>query len=99
MDNSLSGNIWTCTCGAWNAKSRTTCGACEEKEIMANKRPKEEILKILKTIKEDFEMLQDGRWNLNYSDDSAIEASIENCDKIIKAVERLNKTKDAKVEV
>ena len=58
-----------------------------------------EILNRIKFLKEDFEMLQDGRWNLNYSDDSAIEASIENCDKIIKAVERLNKTKDAKVEV
>ena len=58
-----------------------------------------EILTRIKFLKEDFEMLQDGRWNLNYSDDSEIEASIENCDKIIKAVERLNKTKDAKVEV
>ncbi len=58
-----------------------------------------EILNRIKFLKEDFEMLQDGRWNLNYSDDSEIEASIENCDKIIKAVERLNKTKDAKVDV
>ena len=58
-----------------------------------------EILNRIKFLKEDFEMLQDGRWNLNYSDDSEIEASIENCDKIIKAVERLNKTKDAKVAV
>jgi len=58
-----------------------------------------EILNRIKFLKEDFEMLQDGRWNLNYSGDSELEASIENCDKIIKAVERLNKTKDAKVEV
>lgn len=58
-----------------------------------------EILNRIKFLKEDFEMLQDGRWNLNYSDDSGIEASIENCDKIIKAVERLNKTKDGKVDV
>ena len=58
-----------------------------------------EILNRIKFLKEDFEMLQDGRWNLNYSDDSGIVASIVNCDKIIKAVERLNKTKDAKVEV
>ena len=59
-----------------------------------------EILNRIKSLKEDFEMLQDGRWSLNYSDDSDnLEASIENCDKIIKAVERLNKTKDAKVEV
>jgi len=59
-----------------------------------------EILNRIKFLKEDFEMLQDGRWILNYSDDSDnIEASIENCDKIIKAVERLNKTKDGKVDV
>jgi len=58
-----------------------------------------EILNRIKFLKEDFEMLQDGRWNLNYSDDSEIEASIENCDKIIKAVKRLNKTKDGKVDV
>ena len=57
-----------------------------------------EILNRIKFLKEDFEMLQDGRWNLNYSDDSGIEAS-ENCDKIIKAVKRLNKTKDGKVDV
>jgi hypothetical protein len=58
-----------------------------------------EILNRIKFLKEDFEMLQDGRWSLNYSDDSELEASIEKCDKIIKAVERLNKTKDGKVDV
>ena len=58
-----------------------------------------EILNRIKFLKEDFEMLQDGRWSLNYSDDSELKASIENCDKIIKAVERLNKTKDGKVDV
>ena len=58
-----------------------------------------EILNRIKFLKEDFEMLQDGRWSLNYSDGTGLLASIENCDKIIKAVERLNKTKDAKVEV
>jgi len=88
MDNSLSGNIWTCTCGAWNAKSRTTCGGCEEKEIMANKRPKEEILKILKTIKEDFEMLQDGRWDINYSDGSEVQASLDNVEKVMALVNK-----------
>jgi len=30
----------------------------------------EELLKILETLKEDFEMLQDGSWDLNYSDGS-----------------------------
>ena len=28
----------------------------------------EELLKILQMLKEDFEMLQDGSWDLNYSD-------------------------------
>ena len=50
-----------------------------------------EILNIIKFLKEDFEMLQDGRWSLNYSDGTELDASINNCDKIIKAVERLNK--------
>tara|TARA_B110000259_G_C13688126_1_gene271177 strand:+ start:122 stop:295 length:174 start_codon:yes stop_codon:yes gene_type:complete len=50
-----------------------------------------EILNRIKFLKEDFEMLQDGRWSLNYSDGTELEASINNCDKIINAVERLNK--------
>tara|TARA_B110000305_G_C19263942_1_gene550955 strand:+ start:276 stop:449 length:174 start_codon:yes stop_codon:yes gene_type:complete len=50
-----------------------------------------EILNRIKFLKEDFEMLQDGRWNLNYSDGTELDASINNCDKIINAVERLNK--------
>lgn len=50
-----------------------------------------EILNRIKFLKEDFEMLQDGRWSLNYSDGTELDASINNCDKIINAVERLNK--------
>ena len=50
-----------------------------------------EILNRIKFLKEDFEMLQDGRWSLNYSDGTELDASITNCDKIINAVERLNK--------
>tara|TARA_B100000900_G_scaffold346007_1_gene310618 strand:+ start:178 stop:333 length:156 start_codon:yes stop_codon:yes gene_type:complete len=46
----------------------------------------EELLKILETLKEDFEMLQDGSWDLNYSDGSEIQASIDNVDKAIKIV-------------
>ena len=88
MDNSLSGNIWTCTCGACNAKSRTTCGACEEKEIMENKTPRKDLLKILNMIKEDFEMLQDGRWSLQYSDGTEIEASLDNVEKAIEIVNK-----------
>jgi len=49
-----------------------------------------EILNRIKFLKEDFEMLQDGRWSLDYSDGTGIEASLVNCDKIIEAVERIN---------
>jgi hypothetical protein len=45
-----------------------------------------ELLKILETLKEDFEMLQDGSWDLNYSDGSEIEASLDNVDKAINIV-------------
>jgi len=45
-----------------------------------------ELLKILETLKEDFEMLQDGRWDLNYSDGSEIEASLENVEKAINII-------------
>ena len=43
----------------------------------------EELIKILETLKEDFEMLQDGTWDLNYSDGSEIQASIDNVEKAI----------------
>ena len=46
----------------------------------------EELLKILKTIKEDFEMLQDGSWDLDYSDVSDIQASLDNVEKAIEIV-------------
>ena len=46
----------------------------------------EELLKILETLKKDFEMLQDGSWDLNYSDGSEIQASIDNVEKAIKIV-------------
>ena len=49
----------------------------------------EELLKILETLKEDFEMLQDGSWDLNYSDGSEIQASIDNVEKAIKIVKKL----------
>ena len=79
---------WTCGCGGLNAGWRTTCGKCEEEEIMANKTPRKDLLKILNTIKEDFEMLQDGSWDLNYSDGSEIEASLDNVDKAIEIVNK-----------
>ena len=47
----------------------------------------EELLKILETLKEDFEMLQDGSWDMNYSDGTEIEASLENVEKAIKIVD------------
>ena len=46
----------------------------------------EELLKILNMLKQDFEMLQDGTWDLNYSDGTEIEASLENVEKAIKIV-------------
>lgn len=79
---------WTCGCGSLNAGWRTTCGGCEEKEIMKNKTPKKDLLSILNLIKEDFEMLEDGRWDLTYSDGSEIEASLENVDKAIEIVNK-----------
>jgi len=45
-----------------------------------------ELVKILETLKEDFEMLQDGTWDLNYSDGSEIQASIDNVEKAINIV-------------
>jgi hypothetical protein len=50
------------------------------------KKMNKELLKILETLKEDFEMLQDGSWDLNYSDGSEIEASLDNIDKAINIV-------------
>ena len=47
-----------------------------------------ELLKILETLKEDFEMLEDGSWDLNYSDGSEIQASIDNVDKAIEIVNK-----------
>ena len=79
---------WTCGCGSLNAHRRTTCGGCEEREIMENKTPRKDLLKILNTIKEDFTMLQDGSWSLQYSDGSEIEASLDNVDKAIQIVNK-----------
>jgi hypothetical protein len=50
------------------------------------KKMNRELLKILETLREDFEMLQDGSWDLNYSDGSEIEASLDNVDKAINIV-------------
>jgi len=52
------------------------------------KKMNKELLKILETLKEDFEMLQDGSWDLNYSDGSEIEASLDNVDKAIEIVNK-----------
>tara|TARA_B110000003_G_C16431389_1_gene450205 strand:+ start:266 stop:460 length:195 start_codon:yes stop_codon:yes gene_type:complete len=49
----------------------------------------EKLLKILETLKEDFEMLQDGSWDLRYSDGTEIEASLDNIEKAIKIVKEL----------
>ena len=49
----------------------------------------EELLKILETLKEDFEMLQDGRWDMNYSDGSEVQAA--SLDNVERAIEIVNK--------
>ena len=47
-----------------------------------------ELLKILETLKEDFEMLQDGRWDMNYSDGSEVQASLDNVERAIEIVNK-----------
>ena len=44
------------------------------------------LLEILETLRKDFEMLQDGSWDLNYSDGSEIQASLDNVEKAISIV-------------
>jgi len=46
----------------------------------------DELLEILQTLKEDFEMLQDGSWDLNYSDGSEIQVSLDNIEEAINIV-------------
>jgi len=46
MDNSLSGNIWTCTCGRGMLKVGTLGGPAEEKEIWQIKQRERNYLKI-----------------------------------------------------
>jgi len=50
----------------------------------------QKLLEILETLKEDFEMLKDGTWDLNYSDGSEIQASIDNVEKAINIVKKNN---------
>ena len=45
-----------------------------------------EILNRIKFLKEDFEMLQDGSWDLTYSDGTEIEASLDNIDEAIEII-------------
>lgn len=78
--------VWNCGCGAMNAGSRTTCGRCDEEEERKNRQPKKELLKILGCLKEDFEMLENGSWDMNYSDGSEIEASLDNVNRAIELV-------------
>jgi len=85
---SIVDSIWNCNeCGASNAGYRKTCGRCEELEERKKNHPKVQLLNILKVLKEDFEMLKDGRWDLNYSDGSEIQASLDNINKAIDIVD------------
>lgn len=44
------------------------------------------LLEILETLREDFEMLQDGRWDLTYSDGTEIQASLDNIEEAIEII-------------
>ena len=44
------------------------------------------LLEILQILKEDFEMLEDGRWDLTYSDGTEIQASLDNIEEAMKLV-------------
>jgi len=44
------------------------------------------LLEILETLKKDFEMLQDGSWDLNYSDGSEIQSSLDNIEEAIEII-------------
>ena len=55
-----------------------------------------EILSTLKTVREDFEMLKSGEWDLNYSDGTEIEESLDNVDKVINLVKQLKTSKITK---
>ena len=44
------------------------------------------LLEILETLREDFEMLRDGSWDLTYSDGTEIESSLDNIEEAIEIV-------------
>jgi len=54
--------------------------------VVNPKKMNKRLLEILETLKEDFEMLQDGSWDLNYSDGSEIQASLDNIEEAINIV-------------
>ena len=48
------------------------------------------LLEILNLLKEDFEMLQDGRWEIHLaSDNESLQASIDNVDEAISIVKSI----------
>ena len=50
------------------------------------KKMNKRLLEILETLRKDFEMLEDGSWDLTYSDGTEIQASIDNIDEAIEIV-------------
>lgn len=46
----------------------------------------DKLLKILNTLKTDFEMLEDGSWDLTYSDGTEIQSSIDSIDEAIELI-------------
>ena len=55
-----------------------------------NKDDIERITWRIEHLKMDFEMLKDGRWDINYSDGSECDASIDSCDMILELLGKLS---------
>jgi cell division septal protein FtsQ len=50
------------------------------------KKMNKRLLEILETLRKDFEMLEDGSWDLTYSDGTEIQASLDNIEEAIEIV-------------
>jgi cell division septal protein FtsQ len=52
------------------------------------KKMNKRLLEILETLRKDFEMLEDGSWDLTYSDGTEIQASLDNIEEAIEIVNK-----------
>jgi len=55
-------------------------------DVINLKKMNKRLLEILETLRKDFEMLEDGSWDLTYSDGTEIQASLDNIDEAIEIV-------------